>query len=64
MRNKTQLSQALSELTAREVSEVSGVCTKTIYRIRQNPEYSPGMAVAEKLSAAVDWILKFKKRRK
>lgn len=54
MRTLEQLHSALATVNVQEVARRSGVNPKTIYRIRQSPEYTPGVRKAERISAALD----------
>jgi hypothetical protein len=54
MRTLEQLHTDLADVNVQEVARRSGVNPKTIYRIRQSPEYTPGVRKAERISAALD----------
>lgn len=56
MRTQTQLHAELAEANVQEVSRISGVHSKTLYRIRQNPEYTTSAKTAEAVSNALDRI--------
>jgi len=56
MRTQTQLHAELAEANVQEVSRISGVHSKTLYRIRQNPEYTTNARTAEAVSTALDKI--------
>lgn len=54
MRTQTQLHAELAEANVQEVSRMSGVNAKTLYRIRQNAEYTTSVKTAEAVSKALD----------
>ena len=56
MRTQTQLHTELAAVNVQEVSRISGVHSKTLYRIRQNPEYTTNARTAEAVSTALDKI--------
>lgn len=58
MRTLQQLHADLAAVNVQEVARRSGVNPKTIYRIRQSPEYTPGVRNAELISAALDELRK------
>lgn len=53
MLTRTQLAEALRSANVVETAEASGVSTKTIYRIRTQPDYDPGARTMERLEAAL-----------
>jgi len=58
MRTKQQLVDDLAGMNVQAVARESGVCAKTLYRIRTSAEYTPSMSTAEKVSAAIDRLRK------
>jgi len=48
-------------VNVQEIARRSGVSAKTIYRIRQSPEYAPSLPLAERINAAIDAVLSLRK---
>lgn len=53
MLNPRELSERLSAVSAPMIARLSGVSLKTIYRIRQDPDYGCTHRNAERLSRAL-----------
>lgn len=58
MRTIKKLRADLKRQNVQLLARVSGVYAKTIYRIRSNPEYTPGVDKVERLSSAIDRLAK------
>lgn len=53
MMTSTQLKALLLTINVRDISAASKVSTKTIYRIRQDKDYSPTIRTVERLVRAI-----------
>lgn len=56
MLNLRELSERLSEVSAPKLAEASKVSLKTIYRLRQNPDYGCTLKTAEKLMSGLSKV--------
>ncbi len=56
MRTLHQLRADLEGQNVQLLAELSTVNAKTIYRIRQNPDYMPGADKVERISNALDLL--------
>ena len=57
------LSARIRDVDVASLARLSGVAPRTIYRIRQDPSYSPLLRTAEALDAALATIARGKRRR-
>ena len=64
MRTLQQLREALLDQNVQLLSAVSGVNAKTIYRIRQSADYMPGADKVERISRAIDQLMRATKPQK
>jgi Holliday junction resolvasome RuvABC DNA-binding subunit len=61
MRTLQQVRDALQAENVQLVSALSGVNPKTIYRMRQLPDYMPGADKVERVSRALDQLSRKRK---
>lgn len=54
MRTLQQLRADLADQNIQRIAALSGVNPKTIYRIRQRADYTPGVDKVEQISRALD----------
>lgn len=50
---RAELSFALSNVSASDVAELADISTKTVYRIRQDPDYMPNMGTVGRIEKAL-----------
>jgi len=53
MMTRNELTKALASFSAIKIAELADISTKTVYRIRQDPDYMPNMGTVGRIEKAL-----------